>query len=177
MSCVQTSFFFFFFFLCSVLLHAVFLMLQTPCLKLRIFVQNYDFLAFWLLILTFRGWQLWFSKTSWYSIDVSGNHRHILLFYKKCHFCHLLPFAKVGQHSVNALPPNKGHTHHMTHAHIENIPMWVHWAYSIYKRVPRHAPQLSQCSLIHSDITVDKQSSIWQCAGSGDVDLFPPCNA
>ena len=36
-------------------------MLQTPCLKLRIFVQNYDFLAFWLLILTFRGWQLWSS--------------------------------------------------------------------------------------------------------------------
>ena len=37
------------------------------------------------------------GKTSWYSIDVSGNDRHILLFYKKCHFCHLLPFAKVGQ--------------------------------------------------------------------------------
>ena len=37
------------------------------------------------------------GKTSWYSIDVSGNDRHILLFYKKCHFCYLLPFAKVGQ--------------------------------------------------------------------------------
>ena len=37
------------------------------------------------------------GKTSWYSIDVSGNDGHILLFYKKCHFCHLLPFAKVGQ--------------------------------------------------------------------------------
>ena len=37
------------------------------------------------------------GKTSWNSIDVSGNDRHILLFYKKCHFCHLLPFAKVGQ--------------------------------------------------------------------------------
>ena len=37
------------------------------------------------------------GKTSWYSIDVSVNDRHILLFYKKCHFCHLLPFAKVGQ--------------------------------------------------------------------------------
>ena len=37
------------------------------------------------------------GKTSWYSIDVSANDRHILLFYKKCHFCHLLPFAKVGQ--------------------------------------------------------------------------------
>ena len=36
------------------------------------------------------------GKTSWYSIDVSGNDRHILLFYKKWHFCHLLPFAKVG---------------------------------------------------------------------------------
>ena len=39
------------------------------------------------------------GKTSWYSIDVSGNDRHILLFYKKGHFCHLLPFAKVGQHT------------------------------------------------------------------------------
>ena len=37
------------------------------------------------------------DKTSWYSIDVSVNDRHILFFYKKCHFCHLLPFAKVGQ--------------------------------------------------------------------------------
>ena len=35
------------------------------------------------------------GKTSWYSIDVSGNDRHILLFYKKFHFCNLLPFAKV----------------------------------------------------------------------------------
>ena len=39
------------------------------------------------------------GKTSWYSIDVIGNDRHILLFYKKCHFCHLLPFGKVGQNS------------------------------------------------------------------------------
>ena len=39
------------------------------------------------------------GNTSWYSIDVSGNDRHILLFYKKLHFCHLLPFAKVGQNS------------------------------------------------------------------------------
>ena len=38
------------------------------------------------------------GKTSWYSIDVSVNDRHILLFYEKCHFCHLLPFAKVGQY-------------------------------------------------------------------------------
>ena len=29
--------------------------------------------------------------------DVSGNDRYILLFYKKFQFCHLLPFAKVGQ--------------------------------------------------------------------------------
>ena len=43
------------------------------------------------------------GKASWYSIDVSGNDRHILLFYKKCHFCHLLPFAKVGQYSMNWL--------------------------------------------------------------------------
>ena len=35
------------------------------------------------------------GKISWYSIDVSGNDRHILLFDKKCHFCLLLPFAKV----------------------------------------------------------------------------------
>ena len=34
------------------------------------------------------------GKQLWYSIHVSGNDRHILLFYKKCHFCHLLPFAK-----------------------------------------------------------------------------------
>ena len=32
-----------------------------------------------------------------YSTDVRGNDRHILLFYKKFHFCHLLPFAEVGQ--------------------------------------------------------------------------------
>ena len=39
------------------------------------------------------------GKTSFvYSIDISGNDRHILLFYKKCHFCHLLPFAKVGEY-------------------------------------------------------------------------------
>ena len=44
------------------------------------------------------------SKTSWCSIDVSGNDRHILLFYKKFHFCHLFPFAKVGQYSLKASP-------------------------------------------------------------------------
>ena len=38
------------------------------------------------------------GKTSWYSIDVSANDRHNLLFYKKWHFCHLHPFAKVGQY-------------------------------------------------------------------------------
>ena len=43
------------------------------------------------------------GKTSWYSIDVSVNDRHILLFYKKCHFCHLLPFAKVGQSTQSSL--------------------------------------------------------------------------
>ena len=37
------------------------------------------------------------GKTSSYSIDVSENDRHSLLFYKKCHFCHLLPVVKVGQ--------------------------------------------------------------------------------
>ena len=26
------------------------------------------------------------GKTSYYSFDVSGNDRHFLLFYKKCHF-------------------------------------------------------------------------------------------
>ena len=40
---------------------------------------------------------------TWYSIDVSGNDSHIVLFYKKCHLCHLLPFAKVGQY-VRAYP-------------------------------------------------------------------------
>ena len=43
------------------------------------------------------------GKTSWYSIDISGNDRHILLFYKKFHFCHLLPFAKVGQFFPNSI--------------------------------------------------------------------------
>ena len=37
------------------------------------------------------------GKTSWYSIDASGNDGHILLLYKKFHFCHLLPFAVAGQ--------------------------------------------------------------------------------
>ena len=40
------------------------------------------------------------GKASWYSIDVSENDKHILLAYKKCHFCHLLPFAKIGQHGL-----------------------------------------------------------------------------
>ena len=44
------------------------------------------------------------GKTSWYSIDVSGNDGHILLFYQKCHFCHLLPFAKVGQNAWGENP-------------------------------------------------------------------------
>ena len=39
------------------------------------------------------------GKASWYSIDVSGNDGHILFFYKKFHFCHLLPFAKEGQYT------------------------------------------------------------------------------
>ena len=43
------------------------------------------------------------GKTSQYSIDVSGNDRRILLFYKKFHFCHLLPFAKVGQNTFPIL--------------------------------------------------------------------------
>ena len=43
------------------------------------------------------------GKTSWYSIDVSGTDRHTLLFYKKCQFCHLLPFTKVGQYSAPGL--------------------------------------------------------------------------
>ena len=43
------------------------------------------------------------GKTSWYSIDVSVNDRHILLFYEKCHFCHLLPFAKLGQYCFLAM--------------------------------------------------------------------------
>ena len=38
------------------------------------------------------------GKTSCYSTYVSGNDRHILLFCNKFHFCHLLPFAKVGQY-------------------------------------------------------------------------------
>ena len=38
------------------------------------------------------------GKTSWYSIDVDD--RHILFFYKKFYFCHLLSLAKVGQFTV-----------------------------------------------------------------------------
>ena len=34
------------------------------------------------------------GKTSWHSIDVCGNDRHIWLFYKNCHNCHLLPFCQ-----------------------------------------------------------------------------------
>ena len=40
------------------------------------------------------------GKVSWCSIDASGNDRHNLLFYKKCNFCHLLPFAKMGQYGL-----------------------------------------------------------------------------
>ena len=43
------------------------------------------------------------GKTSWYPIDFSGNDRHILLFYKKCHFCHLLLFAEVYRSIVKEL--------------------------------------------------------------------------
>ena len=43
-----------------------------------------------------------YKDTSWYTIDVSGNDRHILLFYKKCHFCDLLPFVKLG-HNYTSL--------------------------------------------------------------------------
>ena len=28
---------------------------------------------------------------------INGIDKHILIFYKICHFCHLLPFATVGQ--------------------------------------------------------------------------------
>ena len=42
------------------------------------------------------------GKISWYPIEVSGNDKHILLFYKKCQFCHLLPFAKVGQYGSDS---------------------------------------------------------------------------
>ena len=31
----------------------------------------------------------------------NGNDRYILLFCKKCDFCHLLPFAKVGQSLID----------------------------------------------------------------------------
>ena len=48
------------------------------------------------------------GKTSWYSIDISVNDRHVLLFYKKCHFCHLLPFAKVGQYTCTVETWYKG---------------------------------------------------------------------
>ena len=34
------------------------------------------------------------AKTSWYSTDVSGNDRHILLFYKKCNFLSLASFCQ-----------------------------------------------------------------------------------
>ena len=50
-------------------------MLQTPCLKLRIFVQNYDFLAFWLLILTFRGWQLCHTAQTEMCADLKSERR------------------------------------------------------------------------------------------------------
>ena len=43
------------------------------------------------------------GKTSWYSIDVSGYDRY-LLFYKKCPFCLLLPFAIAGQYCQQVDP-------------------------------------------------------------------------
>ena len=50
--------FFFLLFFRSDAFCAIFLMLQTLCLKIRISVQNYEFLAFWILISAFKGWQL-----------------------------------------------------------------------------------------------------------------------
>ena len=48
------------------------------------------------------------DKTSWYSIDASVNDRHIMRFYDKCHFCHLLPSAKLGQYRFGTkLPQTK----------------------------------------------------------------------
>ena len=44
------------------------------------------------------------GKTSWHSNDDSGNDTRIVLFYKKCNFCHLLPFAKVGQNAYSPKP-------------------------------------------------------------------------
>ena len=35
-----------------------------------------------------------YSKISWYSIDVRGNDRHMLLFYKICHFLSLASFCQ-----------------------------------------------------------------------------------
>ena len=43
------------------------------------------------------------GKTSRYSIDVSGDDRHILLVYKNFHLCHLLPFAEVGQPAIQLI--------------------------------------------------------------------------
>ena len=59
---------FFFFFLRSDAFCAIFLMLQTLCLKIRISVQNYEFLAFWILISAFKGWQLWLWHTVCWSL-------------------------------------------------------------------------------------------------------------
>ena len=41
------------------------------------------------------------GKTSWYSIDVSGNDRHILLFYKKCQLLSLATFCQSRAAQVN----------------------------------------------------------------------------
>ena len=57
------------------------------------------FLAETLILL----WDMSHIRHPEYSIAVSVNDRHILLFYEKCHFCHLLPGAKLGQYSKEQL--------------------------------------------------------------------------
>ena len=44
-------------------------------------------------------WEIMLGRTSWCSVGVGGSGGRVLLFCKKCHFCHLLPFAKVGQNT------------------------------------------------------------------------------
>ena len=74
------------------------------------------------------------GKTSLYSIDVSRNDRHILLYYKICHICHLFPFAQVGQNgssgalfflfSSGALTSNRRHRRWILEArHDERLSM------------------------------------------------------
>ena len=77
------------------------------------------------------------GKTSWYSIDISGNDSHILLFYKECHFCHMLLFAKIGQNRFEMNWKWEG-THLSAHSYF----MWEEDGHQAgHRQTPQADPQ------------------------------------